>query len=88
VSPLYSSVNEILKQNKTGLVFDLSGVEFIDSKGAAFLLDVKKCVYGKRPVVLASVPAYILAVLSRMTIADRFRIFRSVDDALSDMPQC
>ena len=82
VGPVYTCVNDILKQNKNGLIFDLSGVEFIDSKGAGFLVDVKNCVNGKRPIMLAAVPPNILAVLTRLMIANRFKIFKKVADAL------
>ncbi|MFA6450647.1 MAG: STAS domain-containing protein [bacterium] len=75
-------VEELFKLDRKGIIFDLSEVEFIDSKGAGFLLDVKRCLRNGRRVMLAAIPPQILAVLSRLMIAEQFKMCKTVEEAL------
>jgi len=87
VGPVYPFVNDILKKCPDSLIFDLAKVEFIDSKGAGFFIDVKKCGRNDRGVLLAAVPYNILVVLNRLMIAGRFKICKTVAEALEKIPR-
>ena len=78
-------VNQIVNQNEKGLILDFTDVDFVDSKGAGFLLGLKKIITGKRQVVLATVSPKILGVLNRMMIAEQFKVCKTVEDALKKM---
>lgn len=61
------------------LAVDLSGLEFIDSKGISFLLQLRFLVEGK-PVSLVSIPENIRKVLERTFVLNRFFVYKSVTE--------
>ena len=81
VDRLQAAVDELKMKNQDPIVMDLSQVDFIDSKGAAFLIGMKQSFNG-REVVLAGVPKNVHNVLLRLSVAERFRMFGTAEDAL------
>ncbi|MFA6450648.1 MAG: STAS domain-containing protein [bacterium] len=77
--------NQACNQNQDGFIFDFSDVDFVDSKGAGFLLGAKQKMSGKRRIILAAMPSQILAVLTRLMIAEQFKVCATVEEALKKM---
>jgi len=59
------------------LAIDLSGLEFIDSKGVSFLLRMRFA-FEDKAVSLVSIPPNIKKVLERTFVMNRFRVCRNV----------
>jgi anti-anti-sigma factor len=85
VGQIQFTVNQLLNQNQDGFIFDFSGLDFIDSKGAGFLLGLKQRTGGKRRIVLAAMTSKISAVLARLMIAEQFKVCATVEEALKKM---
>ncbi len=83
VGQLQSLVNRLMNENEKAFIFDLSLLDFIDSKGAGTFLQLKRQTTGKRTIALAAVNSNIKNVLTRLMIADQFRFYSSVDEAIS-----
>ena len=78
-------VAEAADRSSNGIVFDMSGLDFLDSKGAGFLLQMKKNYTGKRAVALAGVQGTIKAILTRLMITEQFKVYHTVEDAVNKM---
>jgi anti-anti-sigma factor len=81
VGALKTQIERITADNRRPVVMDLSDVDFIDSKGAGFLLQMKQKL-NDRKLALASVPSRVRNTLDRLHIVEQFRVFVSTDDAL------
>lgn len=66
-------------RNGIPLVLDLSGLDFIDSKGISFLLKLRFMIEDK-PVSLVSIPACIKTVLERTFVLNRFFVYKSISE--------
>jgi anti-anti-sigma factor len=62
------------------LIFDMEGVDFIDSRGSNALLQMSLGQDGG--LVLVSLDTNVAAVLERLMIKDKFKIYRSVSESL------
>jgi len=79
---LAEELNKITGSGRFKIVIDLQGVEFLSSAGLRVLISTQKnCKrYNRGEVVLAAVPANILAVFE---LAGFTSIFKICDDALT-----
>lgn len=66
------------------LVFDMSGVDFMSSKGWWVLIEAQKICrrYNRGELVLASVPARILSSLDLVGMSSYFQVFDDVVSAV------
>jgi anti-anti-sigma factor len=78
---LRMSIDEIKGENNLPVIIDMSGLTFIDSKGAAFLLNVKQK-FNDRKIALATVPADVKNTLTRLHIDEQYRIFSNKEEAI------
>ncbi len=74
-------IENITSENKDPIIIDMSHIDFLDSKGAGYLLQMKQKLNG-REVALAEVPESIHRVLMRLMVIDQFRTFKTLEDAL------
>ena len=84
VEQLQEAMNGIKIDNSDPIIIDMSRLDFIDSRGAAFLLWTKENFEG-RPIALAEIPIPVYDTLAGLYLTDRFPVFCSVKDALVDM---
>lgn len=74
----------MLKLSERGglpLIVDLSGLKFMDSYGAGFIVSLKSKLKGKK-IFIAGPSQEIRNVLIRLFMADQFAIHKSVKEAL------
>ena len=75
------AIDRLQEKNGDPVVLDLSDVEYLDSRGASFLLSVKRQL-SDRAVTLCAVPPFVYKVLSILGLTEQFRIFDSVEEAM------
>ncbi|HPI78043.1 MAG TPA: STAS domain-containing protein [bacterium] len=78
---LIFAIDEVKSGNNLPVIIDMAGLTFIDSKGAAFLLNVKQK-FNDRKIALAAVPADVRNTLARLHIDEQYRIFSNKEEAL------
>lgn len=61
------------------LALDLSGMDFIDSKGVGFLVQIRSC-YGGGEIALAAIQDGVKNVLERTFVLEKFTIYKSVSE--------
>ncbi len=71
----------------TRIVLDLAGVEFIDSSGLGAIVASMKQIGGERRLDLAGVQPVVEKVFRLTRMDTVFRLFDSLDDALSAKPE-
>ena len=85
VDRLRKAVYNMDEREGLPLILDLSGLDFIDSKGMSCLQNIRFAIDGKS-VVLAGVPKNILRTLERTQIRRLFKIFNDVSEAIESLP--
>ncbi len=78
-------VADVANKTSRGIVFDLTCLDFVDSKGAGFLLQMKKIYNGNRAIVLAGLQGSIKSVLTRLMITEQIKTYNTVEDAVKRM---
>jgi anti-anti-sigma factor len=84
VETLETLVRQTLARTAVPVVLDMKNLDFIDSKGVGFLLKLKTISDG-RNVVLADVNPAVHNTLMRLFVTDKFRTFKTVEDALKKL---
>jgi anti-anti-sigma factor len=79
VYQINSSTEKLAGREGVPLVIDLSGLEFIDSKGIGFLLALRFA-FKDKDVSLVCVPSDIKKVLERTFVLGRFHVYKNVSD--------
>ena len=67
------------------LVFDMEGVDFLDSRGASALLAIRQGHASDSEFALTGLDGNVKAVLERLFLLSQFKIFRSVSEALKKL---
>jgi anti-anti-sigma factor len=83
---LKKAFDDIIKEGQFKIVFDMSGVDFISSRGVWVLIETQKeCKrYNRGLLVLANVSEKILDSLDLAGLKDFFKIFDNLTDAVGD----
>jgi len=79
---LARKVEENRRQGEHHIVLDMSGVDFIDSSGAACLMKLRGDASDENEIMLAALPASIHSSLMRLGIINSYRVYRSPADAV------
>lgn len=81
VDRLDAAVRDALMKSGNPIILDMKGLDFVDSKGAGFLLKLKEKVNG-RQIVLAEVSPSVNNVLQRLSVSEHYKIHRTLEEAL------
>ncbi|HOX29170.1 MAG TPA: STAS domain-containing protein [bacterium] len=81
VGSVQASMQALTIGNMEPLVFDFSDLDFIDSKGAGFLLQLKQKAKGRK-IVLVGLSSPIFNVLERLQVTEQYKVFRTLDEAM------
>lgn len=76
---------KLAERDRHPLIVDMSGLKFIDSRGAAFLVSLKFKMKGKK-IILAGPQKEVRRVLIRLFLMDQFTICKSVREAWRKIP--
>jgi anti-sigma B factor antagonist len=81
-------LNEAIADGKTGVVLDLTGVEFIDSTGLSVLLNgLRRVTRVRGSMVLACANPTVLRLFEITKLDSTFEIVPSCDDAIARLRQ-
>jgi anti-sigma B factor antagonist len=81
-------LNEAIAGGKTGVVLDLTGVEFIDSTGLSVLLNgLRRVTRVRGSMVLACANPTVLRLFEITKLDSTFEIVPSCDDAIARLRQ-
>jgi anti-sigma B factor antagonist len=86
-APKFAEVaNDIVEAGRFRIVFDMDGVDFISSAGLRVLIGTQKICkrYNRGEVVLANVPATIMASLELAGFTPLFKIFNDAVAAVGN----
>ncbi|HOO56868.1 MAG TPA: STAS domain-containing protein [bacterium] len=81
IQQLQQDIEYAVEGNSGSVIFDMSDLDFVDSKGAGFLVRYSNSLQGRK-VGLANLPDNIRNVLMRLNIVEQFRTFSSLGDAV------
>ena len=77
------NVAEIIAQNATNIVLDMSGVSFIDSRGLSVLLWVRDyCIQNKRELRLAGLDENCTRILEITRLDNEFDLYSELSEAV------
>lgn len=74
-------VEKLISRGRQPLVIEMSKVEFVDSKGAAQILQLKYTLSMKK-VAMACLQWKVRNVLERLHILDNYKVFKSEEEAV------
>lgn len=77
------TVSDAAKKFQAPIIIDMEGIDFVDSKGAALLLNLPELT--NRRVFLASVPLRVSHTLQTLTVTEKLRSFTTLDIAISKL---
>lgn len=88
-APAFSErLNESIARGKTGLVLDLTGVEFIDSTGLSVLLNgLRRVTRARGQMVIACANPTVLRLFEITKLDATFDILPSCDEAITRVRQ-
>jgi anti-sigma B factor antagonist len=77
------NITDIISQNKTNIVLDLSGVGFIDSRGLSVLLWVRDyCIQNRRELRLAGLDENCTRILEITRLDNEFDLYGELAEAV------
>ena len=81
-------LNEAIATGKTGVILDLTGVEFIDSTGLSVLLNgLRRVTRVRGTMVLACANPTVLRLFEITKLDSTFEIFPTCDEAIARLRQ-
>jgi anti-sigma B factor antagonist len=81
-------LNDAIATGKTGVILDLTGVEFIDSTGLSVLLNgLRRVTRVRGTMVLACANPTVLRLFEITTLDSTFEIFPTCDEAIARLRQ-
>ena len=81
-------LNEAIAGGKTGVILDLTGVDFIDSTGLSVLLNgLRRVTRARGSMVLACANPTVLRLFEITKLDSTFEIVSSCDDAIARLRQ-
>src|SRR5947207_9815058 len=81
-------LNETITEGKTGVLLDLTGVEFIDSTGLSVLLNgLRRVTRARGTMVLACANPTVLRLFEITKLDSTFEILPNCDDAVARLRQ-